>query len=633
MAKTDWDILIQNGKVFDGSGGEPVVQDIAITKNHISAMGPGLDASRAKTVVDANDQWVMPGLVDVHTHYDLEIELAPGLEESVRHGTTTVVMSNCSLGLAFGAQRKDGDDPIISCFARVENMPKHVLKRAADLVHWDNSADYLAHLETLKLGPNVVPMIPHSMLRIEAMGLSGSVSRDPDKAELNQMKALLKKGMDEGYAGFSTDALPFHYLANDPNRQKQIPTQFAPFSEVKALTSIVRDYDRVWQATPPKDSPLQVIRTFLLTSGRLHKKPLKTTVVAALDIASNGTIVKLGTTLAKVLNSALIKGHFHMQALAAPFKIWSDGPFNPLSEEIDELRELIETDLEDRKARRALLDDPAFQARFRKMWMTGKTGFNLARLKRKFRRETYAFNRTLADMFIDICPVKSWEGQSFQAVLDGLLSGAKGKNKNEDALIASHFADVKDEVDFMIAAFRAFDTDLVWSTTSANRNAELTRKLLMNPLLLPGFNDSGAHLTNMAFYDGNLRALKLAAQGGDTDLAFMVRRLTRDVSDLFAVDAGRIKLGGRADVIVVNPEALAAYESEDHTQRIFRKDFEHAQLVNRSEDVVTLSLINGHIAWQNNKPGRGLGKTKMGGPLLAGNSSHSSMPELAEAAE
>ena len=120
------------------------------------------------------------------------------------------------------------------------------------------------------------------------------------------MKDLLQKGLDEGYAGFSTDALPFHYLANDPNRDKQIPTQFAPFSEIKALTSIVRDYDRVWQATPPKDSPPQVISTFLLTSGLLHKKPLKTTVVAALDIASNGSIVKLATTLARVLNLSLI---------------------------------------------------------------------------------------------------------------------------------------------------------------------------------------------------------------------------------------------------------------------------------------------------------------------------------------
>jgi len=406
------DMIIKNGLVFDGSGDMPIIKDIAVLNGDIIAQGESLDVSGAKQTLDAAGQWVMPGLVDVHTHYDLEIEITPGLPESVRHGTTTVVMSNCSLGLAFGAQRADNDDPIVSCFARVENIPKHVLKKVADKVDWNSSDEYLAHLKTLNLGPNIVPMIPHSMLRIEVMGLKESVSRHPTEDEVAQMKSLLQKGLNEGYAGFSTDALPFHFLANDPNRDKQIPTQFAPFSEIKALTSIVRDYDRVWQATPPKDSPPKVVRTFLLTSGLFHKKPLKTTVVAALDVTSNSSIVKLATTLSRVLNSKLLNGRFYMQALAAPFKIWSDGPFNPLSEEIEELRELIETDLEDREGRRAILDNPDFQARFRKMWMTGKQGFNLARLKRKMRLEDYAFNRTLSDMFIDRCPVKAWEGRA-----------------------------------------------------------------------------------------------------------------------------------------------------------------------------------------------------------------------------
>ena len=222
-----------------------------------------------------------------------------------------------------------------------------------------------------------------------------------------------------------------------------------------------------------------------------------------------------------------------MQALAAPFKIWSDGPFNPLSEEIDELRELIETDLEDRDGRRAILDNPDFQARFRKMWMTGKTGFNVARLKRKFRREDYAFNRSFEDMFIDRCPIQSWEGQSFQAVFQAVLNGKHPDNDAEKAIVEADFNDINDETDFMIAMFKAFDTDLVWSTTSANRDADLTRKLLMDPALLPGFNDSGAHLTNMAFYDCNLRALKLAQQGGDKDVSYIIKRLTRHVSEIF----------------------------------------------------------------------------------------------------
>ena len=602
------DMIIKNGLVFDGSGELPIIKDIAVANGKIVAQGEDLDVGKAKTTIDAAGQWVMPGLVDVHTHYDLEIEITPGLPESLRHGTTTVVMSNCSLGLAFGAQRKGDDDPIVSCFARVENIPKHVLKKVANKVDWNSSDSYLEHLETLKLGPNIVPMIPHSMLRIEVMGLEESVSRHPTKDEVEQMKNLLQKGLNEGYAGFSTDALPFHFLANDPNRDKQIPTQFAPFSEIKALTSIVRDYDRVWQATPPKDSPPKVVRTFLLTSGLFHKKPLKTTVVAALDVASNGSIVKLATTLSRVLNSKLLNGRFYMQALAAPFKIWSDGPFNPLSEEIEELRELIETDLEDRESRRAILDNPDFQSRFRKMWMTGKEGFNLARLKRKMRREDYAFNRTLTDMFIDRCPVKAWEGQNFQHVLDAVLAGERPKG----------FETVQDEVDLMIAMFREFDTELVWSTTSANRDPKLTRKLLMDPILLPGFNDSGAHLTNMAFYDCNLRALQLAKEGGDKDVAYMVRRLTRDVSEIFGIKAGTLETGADADITIIDPKALERYDGEANVERIYREEFEHEQLVNRSDDVVVATIIGGKIAWNNNGFTKKLNKEKFGRVLTAG---------------
>lgn len=614
MAKT-WDILIKNGIIFDGNGTAPVIGDIAIKDGRIAAHGQNLDASSAAKALDASGQWVMPGLVDVHTHYDLEIELTPGLPESVRHGTTTVVMSNCSLGLAFGAQREKGDDPIVSCFARVENMPKHVLKKVADLVYWNDSQAYLDHLETLKLGPNIVPMVPHSMLRIEVMGLDESVSRHPTEGELAEMKSLLKTTMDQGYVGFSTDALPFHFLANDPNRKKQIPTQFAKYDELKSLTSVVRDYDRIWQATPPKDSPVNVFKTFLLSSGRLHKKPLKTTAVAALDVSSNKNLVKLAKTLARIINSKFFRGDFHLQALAAPFKIWSDGPYSPLAEEIDELRELIETDLEDREKRREILADPDFQVRFKKMWMSGKTGFNLARLKRKMGREDYAFDRAFEGMFIETCPLKSWEGHTFQSVFETFQSsGLPDESKD---FTQDYFEGVKDEADFMIAVLRAFDTDIIWSAITANRDPATTRALLMEPLLLPGFNDSGAHLTNMAFYDGNLRALKLANEGGEMDTSYMVKRLTKDVSELFGIKAGTIGEGAPADITIVNPQTLKIYDGQANVQRIYREEFEHEQLVNRSDDVVTATIISGKIIWENNAFSKKINKEKYGRVLTA----------------
>jgi N-acyl-D-aspartate/D-glutamate deacylase len=592
-----WDTLIRDATVFDGHGGPPTRGDIAIRDGKIAARGTSLDATRAKTVVDAKGQWAMPGLVDIHTHYDLELELAPDLRESVRHGVTTVVMSNCSLGIAFGSQRSKGDgvDPIVDCFARVENIPKHVLRRAADVAVWSDAKGYLEHLDTLNLGPNVVPMIPHSMLRIQTMGFDASIQRHPDAAELESMKSVLRDALEQGYAGFSTDALPFHYLASAPNLQKKIPTQYAPFREIKALTQVTRELDRVWQATPPKDHPLQVIRTLLLTSGRLFGRPLRTTVVAALDVITNRMLVRLALVLTAVLNSRILRGRFALQSLPARFKTWSDGPITPLAEEIPELRQLNEPDLEDRAARRRILEDPDFVRRFRAMWNAGKRGFGLSRLRRALRLEDYAFARRLEDMVIERCPVEAWNGRSLAEVYRRALQ-RDGLGDAEREVLRDLPEDA-DEAAFLMHLFKVLDTDLCWHTVTANPDAAFTRRLLMHPKMLPGFSDAGAHLTNMAFYDCSLRALRLAQSGGETDVGFVVKQLTRAPAEFFNLDAGTLDEGATADVVLIDPGALAGYEGEDHVKRIYRDAFEHHQLVNRSDGVVRAVFIGGKLAW------------------------------------
>jgi len=610
------DTLITNAKVFN-NGETPVIEDVAILDGKIIARGKGLDASGASRVIDAEGHWLMPGLFDIHTHYDLELEVSPGLPESTRHGTTTVVIANCSLGLAYGNQRKDGSDPIVDCYARVENLPKSLLRSCADRVDWNSPKEYLQHLEGLNLGPNVATLFPHSMLRINAMGFQDSISREPSKSELQSMQSELSDALSLGYVGFSTDALPFHYLANQPNCDKTIPTQFAKYGEIKKLTQVVRDKGAVWQATPPKDSMIDTLKTFLLTSGRLHKKPLRTTLVAALDVSNNKKLLRMARLMAKILNSKFLAGDFHLQALGAPFKTWSDGAITPLAEEIPELRRLNETDVEDRAARLAILNDPEYIKTFRAMWMKGKQGFNLARLKRLLDAEDYAFNRTMADMTVDVCPQQSWVGMDMQSLLDRVLSIKAGTapadlQEEEQALIKRDFFWISDEADFMLQMLRSFDTGFSWSTTTANRNPETTRELIMDPLLLPGFNDSGAHLTNMAFYDVNLRCLKQAASGGDADISYMVKRLTKDAADVFGVEGGTINEGDIADLILVNPETLSQYDGEASVARVHRKEYDHEQLVNRSEGVVPLVMIGGQVAWENDQLSDQLGAQPMG---------------------
>jgi N-acyl-D-aspartate/D-glutamate deacylase len=223
-------------------------------------------------------------------------------------------------------------------------------------------------------------------------------------------------------------------------------------------------------------------------------------------------------------------------------------------------------------------------------------------------------------MHVEICPLAAWEGMDFQSVLDRVIAIKAGQapqdaQDKELNLVRDDFFWIADEADFMLQMLRSFDTQLSWCTTTANRDPKKVRKLIMDPLLLPGFNDSGAHLTNMAFYDVNLRCLKLAAEGGDDDVSYMVKRLTKDAADVFGVAGGTINIGDQADVILIDPQQLNQYEGEAKVERVFREEYQHQQLVNRSNNVVPLVLINGHTAWKDNAFGEGLGKVKMGSLL------------------
>ena len=625
-----WDLLVRGAKLFDGRGDLPQHVDLAVRDGRVARIGAQLDPALAEQVIEAQDRWLMPGLLDIHTHLDLEVELDPRLPEVVRHGTTTVVMSNCSLGLAFGAQRRNGEDPIVDCFARVENVPKSVLSKVADTVDWHDSQAYLDHFERLPLGPNVVPLIPHSMLRIEVMGLQDSVSREPNAEELAQMESLLEQGMQQGYAGFSTDALPFHYLANDPNRRRRIPTQFGSYTELKRLTQVVRKHRRVWQATPPKDSRFGTLRNFLLSSGRLFGQPLKVTAVAALDVVSNKSILKMGLLLTRMINSRVLKGHFRLQALAAPFKVYADGLITPLAEEIPLMRELNEPDLEDRDARMQLLNDPQWRARFKRMWQRGKRGWSLHRLKRALNMLDDTLSCDLADMVMTERPVEAWKDETLAQIYARFVSWRQhGQARDQaEAQIFSRFAfTVEDDADFLLALLQLFDTQLRWYVLAANADAAVYKKALTHPKMLPGFNDSGAHLTNMALYDANLRGLQLLMDDGDAALARHIARLTHEPAQFFDLDVGWLTPGARADFILIDPRALRAYDSERKTRLQYREAFEFEQMVNRSDGVVTGVWIAGQQVWDGQSLLAPLGQQRLGQVLLSGSGHGRSDPQ------
>jgi N-acyl-D-aspartate/D-glutamate deacylase len=606
---SDWTLLIRNALVFDGTGAPPRREDVAVRDGRIAARGPSLPAERAERTVDATGQWLMPGLLDIHTHLDLEVELAPGLPESVRHGTTTVVVGNCSLGTAFGSQRRNGDDPILDCFTRVENIPKSVLRKVVDRIDWNSTAGYLAHLDTLPLGPNVVPLLPHSMLRIEVMGTQAAVSRAPTADELGRMQQLLEAAMQQGYAGFSTDAIPFHYLANAPHTDKRIPAQHASMGELRSLLDTVRRHDRVWQCTPDAANRVATFLRFFFTSGRLFGKPLRTSALTAVDLTHERNTWKLFPAIASLLNSKLVNGRFHFQVLATPFRMFAEGAICPIFEEFDSTRQLMSCDIEDVAERRRVMDTQAFGELFVKEWHDSGA--------------VSTFNRDLDAMHVERCPVPEWRGETFGAIFRRLQQFQGGqtdvaRSDAEREALVSFPTPIGREGAFLLHLVQRYDRDLRWWFTVANDRPEILKQLLFHEHMLPGFNDSGAHLINLAFFDGNLLTLQIAARESVERVAHAVRRLTREPAEFFGIDAGRLDVGAQADIVLVDPAALLRYDTDASRRMVYRDIFEHEQLVNRSDGVVTAVFIAGEPVWDGREFTPVLGTRRLGRALTAG---------------
>ncbi|MEC8158968.1 MAG: aminoacylase [Pseudomonadota bacterium] len=627
-----WDLLVTGAKVFDGEGTPGRIEDVAIKNGVVVARGRHLPQEAALQCVDANNKWLLPGMLDIHTHLDLEVEVAPALEEVVRHGTTTVLVGNCSLGTCFGSQETYGQEPIVDCFTRVENIPKSVLRKCAEKMTWDNPEDYLQHFENLNLGPNIAAFVPHSMLRIEVMGLEASISRAPTELELKKMEQILEGAMELGYLGLSTDGLPFHYLSNDPHTDKRIPTQFASFKELRRLLNVVRKYDRVWQTTPIIENRLKALIYFTLTSGRLFGKPLKTSALSAMEMTAAPNSSKLFLGVAKLLNSKLLDGRLHFQALGTNFRVWSDGIVSPLFEELSSTAELIAFEYDDYEGRQRLMHDPEWVERFRKEWRHGRTGDDFASWKARRGLPDSLVIREPEKLIFDGAPCSEWDGESFAHVMARAQKFQAGdssvaRSDSEREAFEKIELSLADDADFALHMLRRYDKSFRFYADVANAENRSTLDFLLHENTLPGFNDSGAHITNMAFFDSNLMSLKLAKERGEDVVAKVVKRLTKDPADTFGLDAGSLAIGSRADMVLINPEALDGWEPDQTRQLVYRDIFEHEQMVNRPVGIVHSVYISGEIAWHGESgAGEALGAKPLGQYLLSGAPVQSSVP-------
>lgn len=260
----NYDLIIRGGLLVDGTGAEPVQSDIAVRDGRIAAIGS--IAESAAQEIDATDRIVTPGFVDVHTHYDGQAVWSEEMAPSSSHGVTTAVMGNCGVG--FAPCRKEDHDMLINVMEGVEDIPGVVMAEGLPW-NWETFPEYLDVVDKGKRDIDVAVYLPHSPLRVYAMGERGA-NREPATAEdLERMRTLSKEAIEAGAIGFATSRLSIHKTADGGS----IPTFQTDVDELTAICSGMTDagagtFQIVLDAFVGFDREYPVIEAVVSETGR-----------------------------------------------------------------------------------------------------------------------------------------------------------------------------------------------------------------------------------------------------------------------------------------------------------------------------------------------------------------------------
>lgn len=205
-----FDILIKNARVIDGTGAKWFRADVGIKDGRIEAVGV-LPENAAETV-DAEDKYLCPGFIDIHSHTDQSILEYPLNHSRIFQGVTTEVTGNCGMSMA----------PAVD--ERIDLLESY--NGSPDPITWRGFGSFLEKVASLHPSVNFAGLVGHGTLRLAAMGYSSEkASRD----ELDRMKALAAESMREGAFGMSSGLIypPGSYADND--ELAEVASALAPY--------------------------------------------------------------------------------------------------------------------------------------------------------------------------------------------------------------------------------------------------------------------------------------------------------------------------------------------------------------------------------------------------------------------
>ena len=262
----DFDLIIRNGEVYDGSGGPPKNLDIGIRDGRIARLASPL-AGTAERTIDASGKIVTPGFVDVHTHYDGQATWDQHLKPSSNLGTTTIVMGNCGVG--FAPCRPEDHDVLVELMEGVEEIPGTAMNEGLPW-NWETFPEYLDTVAKLPKAINYAAFLGHSALRMYTMG-ERALNETASDDDLRRMGKSVSEALQAGAVGFSTSRATTHVTPDG----SPIASRIADWSEIDYLVDVMAQQNRgIFQIGPDMSSGeahqtfLQRLQKVAVDSGR-----------------------------------------------------------------------------------------------------------------------------------------------------------------------------------------------------------------------------------------------------------------------------------------------------------------------------------------------------------------------------
>ena len=200
-----FDLVIRDAKIIDGSGGPSFYGDVGVQGDKVAFVGS--KAARGKQEVNAEGRLLLPGWVDVHTHYDGQATWDEYLTPSCWHGVTTAIMGNCGVG--FAPADPDKREWLIGLMEGVEDIPGTALAEGIQW-EWESFPEYLNALEAKPRVMNLAAQIPHGPVRAYVMGEAGAQNVAASDQQMLKMAAIVREAIQEGALGFSTSRTVLH---------------------------------------------------------------------------------------------------------------------------------------------------------------------------------------------------------------------------------------------------------------------------------------------------------------------------------------------------------------------------------------------------------------------------------------